>query len=105
MASASLEEFTAKPSGAIEVPGPEILSGVLQLPVAEALVAAWISGVAVFDSQVVTAAPLGARAKSTSATLVSLPDTVMGDDHVLLLMEPLTAMATDVLKPLKPMSS
>src|SRR5579859_1900155 len=105
MASAFPAEFTAAASSAIELPGPEILSGLLQFPVAEALVAAWISGVAVFDSQAVTAVPLEERAKSTSPTIVSPPDSTTGDDQTLLLMELLTASAADVLRPKKSISS
>jgi hypothetical protein len=61
---------------------------------------AWISGVAPLVTQTASATPLGARAKYTEPRLVSLPDTIIGDDHALLLMEPLTASACEVEKPM-----
>ena len=83
-------------SGEISLPGPEILAGALQDPVAVALVIAWIAGVPLFDNQMASAAPLGATATITWPTDVSLPDRITRDDHVLLLMVPLTASACDV---------
>src|ERR1017187_5049746 len=89
------EESTAAASGEMEVPGPETVIGLPQGPVAVALVMAWIAGVPLLDNQMVSAAPLGARAKYTWLTFVSLPDRTTGDDHVLLLMDPLTVSACD----------
>src|ERR1700722_2362419 len=94
------EELTAAASGAISVPGPEIVTGLPQLPVAVALMTAWICGVAVPVTQITSASPLEARAKYIEPRLVSLPDTITGVDQVLLLMEPLTANACDVEKPM-----
>src|SRR5208283_3674386 len=96
MAIAFPEEFTAVASGAMELPGPETVVRLPQVPIALGLVMAWIAGVPLFDNQMVSAAPLGARAKYTWLTLVSLPDRTTGDDHELLLMVPLTASACDV---------
>src|ERR1035441_5058088 len=98
MTIASPEEFTAAASGAMELPGPETVIGLPQVPAAVALVAAWISGFGLLDIQTASCAPLGATAKCTWLTLVSLPDRTTGDDHVLLLMEPLTVSACDVGK-------
>src|ERR1035438_8647555 len=98
MTIASPEEFTAAASGAMELPGPETVTGLSQVPIAVALVAAWIWGVGLLDSQTATCAPLGATAKFTWLTFVSLPDRTTGDDHVLLLIEPLTVSACDVGK-------
>jgi hypothetical protein len=66
------------------------------VPVAVALVAAWITGVPLLDNQTVRATPLGARAKYTWPTLASAPERATGDDYVLLLMDPLTASTRDV---------
>src|ERR1019366_5504476 len=93
MAIVSPEEFTAAASGAMELPGPETVTGLPQVPVAVALVAAWIWGVGLLDSQTATCAPLGATAKHTWLTFVSLPDRTTGADPVLLLIEPLTVRA------------
>src|ERR1700689_5637648 len=94
------EELTAAASGAISLPGPETVTGLLQAPVAVALVTAWICGVALAVTQTASAAPLGARAKYIEPRLAALPDRTTGDDHVLLLMEPLTASACDEEKPM-----
>src|SRR6516225_4233575 len=90
------EESTAAASGEMELPGPDTVIGPLHEPNAFARVMAWIAGVPLLDNQTVTAAPLGARAKYTWLTLVSLPDRTTGTNHVLLLMDPLTASASDV---------
>ena len=68
----------------------------LQAPVAVALVAARIAGVPLLDNQTVSDAPLGARAKYIWPTLVSAPDRTTGEDHVLLVIDPLTASACEV---------
>src|SRR5450755_2972872 len=95
------EAFTAAASGPISLlPGTETVTGVPQIPVAVALTTAWISGVAPLDNQTASAAPFEARAKYTEPTLVSLPDRTTGGDHALPLMEPLTASACDVEKPM-----
>jgi hypothetical protein len=78
---------------------PEIATGLLHVPVAVALVMAWICGVVPLNSQPTSAAPPGDPAKNTWPTLESLPDRTKGEDHVLLAMEPLTANACDVEKP------
>src|ERR1035441_7161529 len=96
MTTAFPKESTAAASGAMEVPGPEIVTGVLQVPVAVALVEARIAGVALSDNQMARAAPLGASAKLASPTRVSPLDRTTGGDHVLLLIDPLTANACDV---------
>jgi hypothetical protein len=96
MTIASPEEFTAAASGAMELPGPDTVIGLPQVPAAVALVAAWISGFGLLDIQTASCAPLGATAKYTWLTFVSLPDRTTGDDHVLLLMVALTASACDV---------
>src|ERR1700682_1804767 len=100
MTTAFPEELTAAASGQIPLPGPETVTGLPQLPVAVALMTAWISGVALLVTQTASAMPLGARAKYTAPRLVSLADTITGGDHALLLMEPLTARACDVEKPM-----
>src|ERR1700730_1471079 len=100
MTTAFPEELRAAASGPIPLPGPETVTGLPQLPVAVALMTAWIFGVAPPVTQTASAVPLGARAKYTEPRLVSLPDTITGDDHALLLMEPLTATACDVEKPM-----
>lgn len=84
----------------MELPGPEILTGALQVPVAVALVTAWTAGVPLLDNQTISAAPLGATAKITWPTDVSLPDRTTGDDHVLLLMELFTASTCDEENPM-----
>src|SRR5271169_2639547 len=96
MTTAFPEESTAVASGPMELPGPETVIGLLQVPVAVPLVTAWITGVPLLDNQTASAVPLGARAKYTWPTLVSLPDRTTGCDHVLLLMVALTASACDV---------
>src|ERR1017187_4446580 len=102
MAIVSPEEFTAAASGAMELPRRDTVAGPRQVPVAVALVAAWIWGVGLLDSQTATCAPLGATAKHTWLTFASLPDRTTGDDQGLVLMEPLTVSACD---PEKPMTS
>ena len=94
------EDSTAAASGEISLPGPEILAGALQIAVPVALVMAWITGVPLLDNQATSAAPLGATAKNTWPTDVSLSDRTAGDDHVLLLMEPFTASTCDVGNPM-----
>src|SRR5450759_981978 len=96
MAIAFPEDSTAAASGPMELPGPETVIGLPQVPVAVPLVAAWITGVPPLDNQTASAVPLGARAKYTWLTFVSLPDRTTGDDQVLLLMVALTASACDV---------
>src|ERR1700694_5834160 len=98
MTTAFPEELAAAASGAIPLADRETLTGLPQLPVAVALMTAWISEVAPPVNQTASAVPLGARAKCTEPRLVSLPDTITGGDHALLLMEPLTAIAWEVKK-------
>src|SRR5258708_39507120 len=100
MTTAFPEELTAAASGPIPLPGPETVTGLPQLPVAATLMTAWISGIALLVTQTASVMPLGASAKYTEPRRVSLPDTTTGGDHALLLMEPLTASACDVEKPM-----
>src|ERR1035441_7235904 len=98
-------ELTAAASGASALPGPETVTGLPQVPVAMALMTAWTCGVAPPVTQTVSAGPLGAPAKYTEPTIVSLPDRTTGADHTLLLMAPLTANTCDVEKPMNSYTS
>src|ERR1017187_8528342 len=89
-------ELTAAASGASPLPGPETVTGLPQVPVAVARTTAWICGVAPPVTQTVSAGPLGATAKDTEPTRVSLPDKTTGADQTLVLMEPPTANTCDV---------
>jgi hypothetical protein len=71
MTTAFPEELTAAASGPIPLPGPETVTGLPQLPVAVALMTAWISGVALLVTQTASAMPLGASAKYTEPRRVS----------------------------------
>src|ERR1700729_1857847 len=95
------EEFTAAASGPISLsPVRETVTGLPQVSAAAALMTARICGVALPVTQTARAAPLGARAKYTEPRVASPPDSTTGGDHALLLMEPLTASACDVEKPM-----
>ena len=80
MTTAFPDELTAAASGPIWLPGPEIVTGLDQVPVAVARMMAWIFGVGLFTSQTARAEPFGARAKYIWPILVSPLDRITGDE-------------------------